>query len=272
MTVKSFYDLSVDQVRDYIEKHKEREYALIDVRQPEEYKDAHIPGGLLFPLPDIEGMMDSIPKDKELIVYCRSGNRSRVASTFITQSGKFDRPVYNLAGGILAWEGKTIADFPRFQLFDFSAGGSELMKTAIDLEKGASRFYKAASEYAGEGPVGRTFDAMAAEERAHARAIYKIWADEQENVETFDDLFASLEGEFVEGGENLSDMTARLKTLEGGFCLNAMELALDLEYKAFDLYRNLAEMNVASAGKMLMDLAQAEKTHMRRIMKALADC
>ena len=273
MARQDFSDLSVDQVRQYIDLHKESDFALIDVRQPEEYEAAHIPGGLLFPLSDFEEALDALPEDKELIVYCRSGNRSRVASTFIVQSGKFHHSVYNMAGGILAWDGGTVQDFPRFKIFDLEAGPAELLRTAMDLEKGAARFYTEAADRAKGGPISEAFARLARDEQAHAKVLYKIWADDREQAETFEDLFASLKGEYVEGGEPLADMVARLEEIQGGFCLNAAELALNLEYTAFDLYRNVAEMEKDNpAGKILLDLAQAEKQHMRRVMKVLSAC
>jgi len=79
---------------------------LIDVRQPEEHQDFNI-GGHLIPLGEILAMqLDSIEdlKDKEIICYCRSGQRSMQACLILETMGFSN--VKNLAGGMLGWETK----------------------------------------------------------------------------------------------------------------------------------------------------------------------
>ena len=75
---------------------------LIDVREQSEYDAGHIPGITLVPMSDIQNRLDEIPTDKEVIVTCRSGNRSGQVTDFLRQNG-FDN-VHNMQGGILAWE------------------------------------------------------------------------------------------------------------------------------------------------------------------------
>ncbi len=79
---------------------------LIDVREPEEYAEFNI-GGTLIPLGRIQTMqIDEIEDkmDEEIILFCRSGNRSMVACMFLDTMGFKDTK--NLAGGILAWKDK----------------------------------------------------------------------------------------------------------------------------------------------------------------------
>jgi len=75
---------------------------LIDVRTPSEYEIDNI-GGQLLPLMDLPDRLEELNdfKDKEVIVMCRSGNRSAQAQAFMLQNGFTN--VVNLAGGILAW-------------------------------------------------------------------------------------------------------------------------------------------------------------------------
>ncbi len=75
---------------------------LLDVREQWEYDEGHIPGVTLLPMGEIPARLDEIPTDKEVIVTCRSGNRSGQVTEFLRQNG-FDN-VHNMAGGILAWE------------------------------------------------------------------------------------------------------------------------------------------------------------------------
>jgi molybdopterin/thiamine biosynthesis adenylyltransferase/rhodanese-related sulfurtransferase len=73
---------------------------LLDVREPYEYQIAQI-GGTLIPQNDVPNRLAEIPRDREIIVQCRSGARSQRIAEFLKQSGYAQ--VANLAGGILAW-------------------------------------------------------------------------------------------------------------------------------------------------------------------------
>lgn len=79
---------------------------IVDVREPHEHQEFNI-GGILYPLGNIQIMdVDELEpfKDEELIVYCRSGNRSGQACMILETLGFSN--VKNLAGGMLAWQEK----------------------------------------------------------------------------------------------------------------------------------------------------------------------
>ena len=79
---------------------------IVDVREPYENADFNI-GGVLIPLGQIQSMqIDEIEdlKDKEVILYCRSGNRSGQACMFLDAMGF--KNTRNLVGGMLAWQEK----------------------------------------------------------------------------------------------------------------------------------------------------------------------
>ena len=82
------------------------ELNIVDVREPHENADFNI-GGTLVPLGNIQSMqIDAIEdlKDKEVILYCRSGNRSGQACMFLDAMGF--KSTKNLVGGMLAWQEK----------------------------------------------------------------------------------------------------------------------------------------------------------------------
>jgi rhodanese-related sulfurtransferase len=79
---------------------EERLY-LLDVREREEYAEAHIPNSVLIPLGQLSRKLSSIPKDATIIAICRSGNRSGVAADLLRRAGY--STVLNLRGGIIAW-------------------------------------------------------------------------------------------------------------------------------------------------------------------------
>lgn len=75
---------------------------LLDVREQWEYDEGHIAAITLIPMNEIPDRMSEIPKDKEVIITCRSGNRSGQVADFLRQQGFTN--VHNMDGGILAWE------------------------------------------------------------------------------------------------------------------------------------------------------------------------
>ena len=75
---------------------------LIDVREESEWNEVHIPGALLIPLSQFVARQSEIPKDRALIMQCRSGSRSGQAALALRTAGRAN--VANLAGGIIDWE------------------------------------------------------------------------------------------------------------------------------------------------------------------------
>lgn len=73
---------------------------VLDVRQPEEYEAAHVPGAVLVPLDQLAARLDEVPKDRHLFVICKSGGRSAAAVEALTGAG-YDAT--NVAGGTMAW-------------------------------------------------------------------------------------------------------------------------------------------------------------------------
>jgi rhodanese-related sulfurtransferase len=75
---------------------------LLDVREPWEYEEAHIPGVTLLPMGDVAANLDQIPTEKQVIVTCRSSNRSGQVAQYLRENG-FDN-ISNMSGGILEWQ------------------------------------------------------------------------------------------------------------------------------------------------------------------------
>lgn len=97
-------NISAEEVKARLEKGEA--LTLIDVREPFEHQDFNI-GGILYPLGKIQSMMvEELEehKDKEVILYCRSGNRSGQACMILDMLGFADTK--NLVGGMVAWEDK----------------------------------------------------------------------------------------------------------------------------------------------------------------------
>ncbi|KQR40960.1 rhodanese-like domain-containing protein [Deinococcus sp. Leaf326] len=74
---------------------------LVDVREQGEYDQIHAEGAVLLPLSEFEARYAELPKDRPLVMICRSGARSARAGEFLLANGYGD--VTNLAGGTQAW-------------------------------------------------------------------------------------------------------------------------------------------------------------------------
>ena len=84
---------------------------ILDVREPFEYKIAQI-GGKLIPQNDVPQRLGEIPREREIVVQCKSGGRSQRVAEFLSQAG-YPR-VVNLAGGILAWATEIDPSLPKY--------------------------------------------------------------------------------------------------------------------------------------------------------------
>ena len=75
---------------------------ILDVRQPEEWHESHIPGATLIPLGELASRVNELPKDQEIVVVCRSGNRSAQGRDILLSAGFAQ--VTSMAGGINQWK------------------------------------------------------------------------------------------------------------------------------------------------------------------------
>lgn len=74
---------------------------ILDVRQPEEWNEVHIPDSTLIPLDQLEARVAELPRDQEIVVVCRSGNRSATGRDILLDAG-FTQ-VTSMAGGVTQW-------------------------------------------------------------------------------------------------------------------------------------------------------------------------
>ena len=81
-------------------------YIILDVRTQEEYDDKHIPGAILLPDYEVEQRAEEIlaEKDQLILVYCRSGRRSKLASEILLDLGYTNIKEF---GGIIDWPYET---------------------------------------------------------------------------------------------------------------------------------------------------------------------
>jgi rhodanese-related sulfurtransferase len=75
---------------------------ILDVRELSEWTQFHIPGATLIPLGDLPDRLSEVPKDREVVVVCRSGNRSQQGRDILLNAGY--PKVTSMAGGVTQWQ------------------------------------------------------------------------------------------------------------------------------------------------------------------------
>ena len=86
---------------------------LIDVRQPDEYSFAKIPGSKLIPLGEVVSRMSEIDPGRYTVIHCKMGGRSAKAIELLRQAG-FKGELKNLKGGITAWSNEVDPKVPKY--------------------------------------------------------------------------------------------------------------------------------------------------------------
>ena len=92
-------EVSVDELKDKIDNKED--FILVDVREQNEFDICSL-GGLEIPMSQIMARYQEIPKDKPVIIHCKSGKRSANVISALEQNFGYNN-LSNLEGGILAW-------------------------------------------------------------------------------------------------------------------------------------------------------------------------
>jgi rhodanese-related sulfurtransferase len=79
----------------------DRDLVVLDVRSPEEFAAGHVPGAVNVPYDQVAARLAEVPKDKDLVLYCRSGRRAAIAAEVLAQNG-YTR-LHHLEGDMPAW-------------------------------------------------------------------------------------------------------------------------------------------------------------------------
>lgn len=250
------------QAKIFMKEHREGTFTLLDVRQPAEYEESHIAGAKLIPLPQLTDRLGEIDPQKPVIVYCAIGGRSRAAAQLL--SGKGYDEVYNLTGGIKAWEGKTAIG--PVQLGEIHLRGDETIKEILvfiySMESGLERFYQKASAAISNVPVVNLLKKLAGIEVAHKEKVYRLFADLDPQSADRSQFEADANGALMEGGFDIETFlqknSALMQTPAG-----VLDIAMMLETQGLDLYLRYAQQALEEEGRqVLYQIAEEEKAHL----------
>ncbi|MCA1795433.1 MAG: sulfurtransferase [Desulfobacteraceae bacterium] len=193
------------------------------------------------------------------------GGRSRVAAQMLAGKG-FSR-VYNLSGGIKAWEGKTAVG-PQslgMDLFDGSETPEDFLKVAFSLEQGLQTFYMDMADKAKTRPVQDLFEKLGAIEAKHQDAIFAAYtelADEPVSRDAFADM---VQASAMEGGMTTEQYLASFDP-DLSVETEVISLAMSIEAQALDLYQRVGDrVKNPQSQAIVQKIAADEKKHLARL-------
>jgi len=258
---------TADQVRVFMRERAPETFTLLDVRQPEEYAEGHLPGARLIPVGELHDRAAELPgKDRPTIVYCRSGMRAGRGTAFLLQEGF--RDVRNMAGGILAWNGLVATGAPEAGMYWFEAARdpAETVARAWVMERGAQIFYQRMAAQFASSEAGGLFRTLAGAEEHHKeslRSVYEAITGKQGDPVPPEEVEAR---DTMEGALQISQALAWARQRGA---LDVVEFAVAMEVNAYDLYQKVGRtLEDADSRKVLERLAREEKEHLDRLAAA----
>jgi rhodanese-related sulfurtransferase/rubrerythrin len=262
--------LDADVARAYMAGHREGDYTLLDVRQPGEYEDSHLPGAKLMPLPQLSDTYKELDPEKPTIVHCAIGGRSRVAAQML--SGWGFKEVYNLAGGIKAFQGHKASGPVELNL-DLVKGDESpaaIIILAYGMEKALQLFYETLKEQSPDKELQELFGKLAQVEVRHEQRLFEVYGQVASGGQALGS-FAAIVPQTLEGGFNAEEF---LKTNKSHLqtSVQVLDLAMMLETQALDLYLRFADRSgQPQTREVLYALAGEEKAHLASLGSLLEE-
>ncbi|MEN6440828.1 MAG: rhodanese-like domain-containing protein [Syntrophobacter sp.] len=254
-----------EELEEYIRTHKEGSYLLLDVRQPEEYEESHLPGSKLVPLPALTEALPGLDRVKDTIVYCSVGGRSLTAAKFLATRG-FSH-IFQLEGGIQAWENET-AQNPAELHLEFVRGDEtpvEAAGIAYRMETGLEQFHRTTFERTDDPELKALLEKLIMAEASHRDRLVKLLKDLGSDLGSVAGIDGPSQENMIEGGLDIKEFLAGneyyLQSVSG--CLG---LAMIIETHALDLYLRMADTCTDPGTKdVFFSLGEEEKSHLNAL-------
>ena len=254
--------ISADEAKKYIKNHGVTSYQLLDVRQPQEYEQQHLPGAILIPIKELSSRLNELDTKKPTLVYCHNGIRSKAAAQLL--QGYSFKTVFSIRGGIRAWKGVKIHG-PETQGMEFFISGDfeDALLMAYRMEEGLKQFYLALAEKVELQVQKDLLNHMASFEDGHMAMLRhqykkKFFHEEAEGEVT------EMEGGF-DKNIILASYGAHIESME-----DIVHLGIMFETEAFDLYSRLArKTNNPETRDFYQHMAKEEIIHLGQLSREL---
>jgi sulfur-carrier protein adenylyltransferase/sulfurtransferase len=241
---------------------------LLDVRTPEEYQKEHIPGAKLIPIDELNKRTDELDPAQPTLVYCAIGGRSRVGAQIL--AGKGFSTVYNLSGGIKAWNGWTgFGDYEQgLHLFDAVVEPAEALELAYAMEVALQTFYEGLAALESEPQAKQTYERLASFELGHKKVLatqYQRLTGGTLSPDNLENL-----GKAVEGGVSTQEYMDRMG-VDPKSAEEIVSFAMAIEAQAMDLYSRAAEQAAGDLAETFTTLSGQEKDHLRQLGRFMSN-
>ena len=257
-------DIGAEEAKKMLSKTAPDALTVLDVRQGWEYEEFHLPGAKLVPLGELEDSTTEIPRDKPLLVYCRSGKRSAAAASLLSAKGY--KNVTNMLGGIMAWTGAAAVG-PQESGMQYWKGDEtpeQILALAFAMERELGAFYQGLADNATEPELKATFARLAGFEDKHKQVVYHLYKTLFPQSAGIEDLAAKATFKALEGGRSAKEIMAESHGFDSA--QGALDMAMGIEAQALDLYMRYADVAAdAQAQKTLHELAKEERGHLRAL-------
>jgi rhodanese-related sulfurtransferase/rubrerythrin len=261
--------VNVNEAKKLIEEKKEGEVALIDVREPEEYENGHLPGAQLVPLSSLLEKLQGLNPSKTTVTYCRSGSRSRSAAALMKTKGF--REVYSLEGGVLAWKGLVATGGYEAGLFLLEGRETveELISLAWSLEDGTRMFYEQARDVVSDADAKQVFTSLIKAEQKHKENLLNAYRQLRGGDISEEQLMKDTAKGYMESGIVVQEALSWLKDKEGEL-QDVLEFSMQIETNSLDLYSKiLSQTGDEKVKNVFHVLIEDEKIHLSRLGRLL---
>jgi rubrerythrin len=209
--------------------------------------------------------LSELDPEKPTIVYCAIGGRSRIASQFL--AGKGFGEVYNLTGGIKAWESETAVgrEDLGMELFSGAESAEETLVAAYGLEEGLREFYQTSAAGVKNDRARRLFTKLAAIEIKHQDRIVSEFARLTGSAPDRAAFVRDTVSPAMEGGLTTAEYLARYRP-DLDLPAEIISVAMAIEAQALDLYQRAAERAASTESRaMLIQIAREEQAHLAQL-------
>ena len=180
-------------------------------------------------------------------------------------SGMGFNEVYNVKGGIKAWNGVKAAGPAEegIALITGEESPSEMMVLAYGMEEGLRGFYEAMAEKMGDGEALNLFNRLAAIEVKHKEKIFELYKSTEKEEPSLEEFEARIVSHVMEGGMTTEEfLRANQPALDS--VDDVLNMAMTLESQALDLYlRYSLKSKDEKTRNVLYQISEEEKTHLR---------
>jgi rhodanese-related sulfurtransferase/rubrerythrin len=253
--------MDAGEARSYMQNNPEGTYTLLDVRQPGEFEQSRIPGAKLIPLPDLPGRTSELDPDKPILTYCAIGGRSRAAAQYL--SGQGFKEVYNLKGGIAAWQGGKTSGPAEMGMGYLTGDESveQVIAVAYGMEQGLAEFYTSVARKTEHKEVEKVLTKLIGIEEKHKEKLYNLYLSLDPAAGDLDKLESQALSGVMEGGFTTEEFLEQNRSLLDT-ANHILSLAMMLETQAFDLYMRYSQKaKDQPSRKVLQEIAEEEKAH-----------